>query len=188
LLWFPLFRGLFCLQYGFDIAITICTSNILNGSSLLIRQQFLLTGKFDTVFFKFSLHVPGSVWAYRLLFMIGEYRMNFVHQTAVFIMPSYQIISRLHGKLELFSYYFIITDLKKQAIVQQRSLLVDLILVYRVLSKSADNCRKFFGIFYLRFCVCARFIAHNSSKITISQRHCTKNWRTEFYRNRARNV
>jgi len=112
--------------------------------------------------------------------------MNFVQQTVVFIMHSYQIISRLHGKLEPFNYYFIITDLKKHAIAEQRSLLVD--LIYRVLSKSAGNCGNFFGKFYLRFCVCVPFIAHISSKITISQPHCTKNWRTEFYRNPARNI
>ena len=82
------------------------------------------------------------MWAYTLLFMIGEYRMNFVQQTVVFIMHSYQIISRLHGKLEPFNYYFIITDLKKHAIAEQRSLLVD--LIYRVLSKSAGNCGNFF--------------------------------------------
>jgi len=81
------------------------------------------------------------MWVYTLLFMVSEYRINFVQQTVVFITPSYRIISRLHGKLQPFGYYFIITDLKE---TRNCSTALLVALIYRVLSKSANKCRFFF--------------------------------------------
>lgn len=107
--------------------------------------------------------MPGSVWTYTMLFMIREYGMNFVQQTVVFIMPSYQITSRLHRKLEPFSYYFIITDLKE---TRNCSTALRVDLIYRVLSKSADNCRKFLENF-----ICSFVYACVSLHVSVQRSH-----------------